>query len=144
MSGLPVICRTLGAAALLAALVTPPAQAQPTPDGAAAAASVLLQLDAFRRNDYDAAYAFASTEIRRLFDRAAFERMVKTGYPEIADSASARVASTRMSAAGIVHLVVRIRGVNGQHIEAVYEVVRESGTWRINSVVARPDPGEEA
>jgi hypothetical protein len=125
-----------------AACLAPAADGQP--DVSAAAQPALQQLDAFRHNDYDTAYAFASAEIHRIFDRQAFERMVRTGYPEIADSVRAHIAGTRIVADGTVYLVIKIRGANGQHIEALYEMVRESGTWKINGVVARPDPGEEA
>ena len=118
------------------------AAAQP-PDVKAAAEPAMRQLDAFRRNDYDAAYGFASSEIRRLFDRQAFERMVRTGYPEIADSVRAHVASTRAMPNGTIYLVIKIRGTNGQQVEALYEIVHELGAYKINGVVARPDPGEE-
>jgi hypothetical protein len=123
-------------------LVAPAARAQP--DEKAAADPVLRQLDAFRRNDFDTAYTFASAEIQRLFDRPAFERMVKSGYPEIADSVRAHVASTRIAPDGHLYLLVKIRGANGQHVEALYDMVREAGVWKINGVVAKPDPGEEA
>lgn len=113
-------------------------------DENAAADPVLRQLEAFRRNDYDTAYTFASAEIHRLFDRAAFERMVKSGYPEIADSVRAHVARAERTPDGHVYLLVKIRGANGQQVEALYDMVREAGAWRINGVVAKPDPGEEA
>jgi len=111
-------------------------------DEQAAAASVLRQLDAFRQNDYDTAYTFASIEIHSLFTRETFERMVKSGYPEIAASTRARVASTRPEQDGRIYVVLKIRGANGSHVEAVYEMVREAGAWKINGVIARPDPGE--
>ena len=110
----------------------------------AATEPVLRQLDAFRRNDYDAAYTFASADIHRLFGRAEFEAMVKRGYPEIADSVRAHVAGTRVSADDHVYVVVKVRGANGQQIEALYEVIREGGAWKINAVVSKPDPGEDA
>ena len=130
-------------ALVLLLLTAATAHGQP-PDVKAAAEPALRQLDAFRRNDYDAAYTFASTEIHRLFDRDAFERMVRTGYPEIANSVRAHVASTRVQPNGTIYLVIKVRGANGQQIEALYEMVRELGTYKINGVVARPDPGEEA
>ena len=125
-------------------LVAPALHAQPTPDPEHAADPVLRQLEAFRHDDYDLAYTFASTEIHSLFDRPAFERMVKTGYPEIADSARARLVERRAAPDGHVFLLLKIRGTNGRQIEAIYEMVWEAGTWKINGVVARPDPGEEA
>ena len=134
-------CAWLAAVVLAMTLAPGLAHPQPALDEKAAAEPVLRQLDAFRRNDYDAAYAFASAEIHSLFTRESFERMVKTGYPEIADSTRAHVATTRV-AGDRVYLVLKIDGANGQHIEAVYEIVPEAGTWKINGVVARPDPGE--
>lgn len=132
-------------ASLLAAavlLLTATASAQS--DEKAAAEPVLKQLDAFRHNDYDTAYGFASAEIRQQFDRPAFERMVRGGYPEIADSVRAHVAGAKPSPDGHIYLLVKIRGANGRQIEAVYDMVREAGGWRINGVVARPDPAEDA
>jgi hypothetical protein len=130
-------------ATLLALLALAPAASAQSVEKAASEPA-LRQLDAFRRNDYDAAYAFASAEIQRLFDRAAFERMVRSAYPEIADSVRAHVAGVRQGPDGHIYLVVKIRGANGQQIEAMYDMVQEAGAWKINGVVARPDPGEEA
>ena len=127
--------------ALLLLVIAPPAHAQS--DDKAAAEPALRQLDAFRQNDFDTAYTFASAEIKRLFDRPTFERMVKSAYPEIAQSVRARVIATRPGPEGHFYLVIKIRGANGQHIEAMYDMVREDGAWKINGVVARPDPGEE-
>jgi hypothetical protein len=125
-----------------ATLVTPALHAQTPEDRERASEPVLRQLEAFRRGDYDLAYTFASTEIQSLFDRLAFERMVRSGYPEIADSASARVMERRIAPDGHLLLVLKIRGANGRHIEALYDMVWEAGMWKVNGVVARPDPGE--
>jgi uncharacterized protein DUF4864 len=123
--------------ALAALVAAPAARAQLGLKGAAD--TVLGQLDAFRRDDYDAAYAFASEEIRRTFDRAAFERMVKTGYPEIARSRSAAVEHAAVAPNGHAYLVLKIRGANGTHIEAIYDLVWETDRWKISGVVTRPD-----
>jgi hypothetical protein len=136
------VSRIAGAVLLALALGAGTAGAQP--DARDAVEPVLRQLDAFRRHDYDAAYRFASAEIRGLFDRAGFERMVRSGYPEIADSVRAHVTSASPAPDGHVHLLMKIRGANGQQVEALYDMVREAGTWKINGVVAKPDPGEEA
>ena len=115
--------------------------AQPSDAVKAAAEPIMKQLEAFRRDDYDAAYVFASTEIKQMFDRQAFERMVKGGYPEIARSTFALVARTELGPDGDVYVQVRIRGANGSGVEAVYQMVRESDGWKINSVATRPDSG---
>jgi hypothetical protein len=132
----------LGLLILTATLVAAmPARAQTDGDVAkAAVVPVMRQLEAFRRGDFATAYSFASEEIHHLFDRSAFEQMVKAGYPEIADSVSAAVAEARTAPDGTVFLRLLIRGANGKSVEAIYEVIREQGDWKINAVVARPDP----
>ncbi|HXJ80517.1 MAG TPA: DUF4864 domain-containing protein [Candidatus Methylomirabilis sp.] len=107
----------------------------------AAIEPIMKQLEAFRQNDYDAAYLFASAEIRQMFDRPAFERMVKGAYPEIARSTFAIVARTDLRPDGHVDILVRVKGANGIGIEALYEMVRENDGWKVNGVVTRPDPG---
>jgi hypothetical protein len=102
---------------------------------------VIKQLEAFRRGDFDTAYTFASSEIKEQFSRPAFEQMVKTGYPEIAHSTFATIAASAAAPNGHVYLSVKIRGANGNSIEAFYELVLESGQWKINGVTAKPDPG---
>ena len=100
---------------------------------------MLAQLDAFRRGDYETTYTFASETIRQLFDRQRFERMVQTGYPEIAWSRSAVIESAALTSDGRAYLVVKIRGANGQGIKAIYEMVWENGGRKIDGVVSRPD-----
>ena len=102
---------------------------------------VMKQLEAFRLSDFDTAYTFASSEIKELFSRPAFEQMVRTGYPEIAQSTFATIAASAVAPNGHVYLSVKIRGANGNSVEAVYDLVLESGQWKINGVTAKPDPG---
>jgi Domain of unknown function (DUF4864) len=120
------------------------ATVQADPDAEAAGRIVMQQLDAFRRDDFDTAFGFASAEIHELFDRPRFEAMVRTGYPEIARSLSAVIAGSERGPGGRLYLLVRVRGANGQGLQAVYEMVLEDGQWRINGVVARPDASEKA
>ena len=67
--------------------------------------------------------------------------MVKGGYPEIAQSTFAAIAASAVAPDGHAYLAVKIRGANGNSIEAFYELVLESGQWKINGVTAKPDPG---
>ena len=106
----------------------------------AAAEPVVKQLEAFRRDDYDTAYTFASEEIRARFDRPGFEAMVRGGYPEIARSAFASVIGTELRPDGSAYVTIKIRGANGQTVEALYELVWQ-GAWKINGVATRPDTG---
>ena len=106
----------------------------------AAAEPVVKQLEAFRRDDYDTAYTFASEEIRARFDRPGFEVMVRAGYPEIARSTFASVTGTELRPDGSAYVTIKIRGANGQTVEALYELVWQ-GAWKINGVATRPDTG---
>jgi hypothetical protein len=107
-------------------------------DPKAAAEPVVKQLEAFRRGDFDTAFTFASGMIRAQFDRSAFEAMVRRGYPEIARSTFAAVTKTELESPGLAYVTVKIRGANGQAVEALYEMIWEDG-WRINGVATRPD-----
>ena len=134
--------RLLLAVMLLARAASAAAQADP--DAEAAGRIVMQQLDAFRRDDFDTAFGFASAEIHELFDRPRFEAMVRTGYPEIARSVSAVIDGSERGPGGRLYLLVRVRGANGQRLQAVYDMVLEDGHWRINGVVARPDASDKA
>jgi hypothetical protein len=125
----------------LPALAQTALPAPPNPAPKEATEPVIRQLEAFRRGDFDTAYTFASSEIKEQFTRSAFEHMVKTGYPEIAQSTFATIAASAVAPNGHVYLSVKIRGANGNSIEAFYELVLESGQWKINGVTAKPDPG---
>jgi hypothetical protein len=70
--------------------------------------------------------------------------VVRSGYPEIARSASAVIDGVERGDGGRLYLFVRVRGASGRLVEAVYEMVREGGRWRINGVVTRPDSSEKA
>ena len=126
--------------ALLLLVPALPAQAQ-TPAPKEASEPVMKQLEAFRRGDFDTAYTFASSDIKQQFDRPAFEHMVKNGYPEIARSTFASIAGSTVAPNGHVYLQIKIRGANANTIEALYELVLESGQWKINGVTSKPDPG---
>ncbi len=132
----------IGLALLLRGLVDAPGGAAQDDAGAKAAEAVILrQLEAFRNGDFDTAYTFAAASIQQTFDRPAFERMVTTGYPEIARSAFAVVSKNERASDGRRYVIVRILGVNGRRVEALYEMVQEDGGWKISGVVTKPDPG---
>ena len=127
------------AIALALLLCTGAAGAQSAkPDPKTAAVPVMKQLEAFRRDDFDTAFTFASQTIRAQFDRSSFETMVRRGYPEIARSTFAAVTKTELPSEGVAYVTVKIRGANGQSIEALYELTWE-GDWKISGVVTRPD-----
>jgi ABC-type transporter MlaC component len=129
---------TLLFAVLLALTVAAPAQ-EPLPADDAADL-VLRQLAALRAHDFGQAYAFASAELRRHFTRSEFEWMVKRAHPEVASSSHAFIVRTH-EAAGFAYVTVKIQGRNGQNVEALYEMVREKGQWKVNALSSRRDDG---
>jgi hypothetical protein len=112
---------------------------------AAMVQTVLEQLAAFRRDDWSAAYGYASSAIQARFPPEAFRRMVTTGYAAIARSARSTVLGTEVldSRHGLVE--IRVEGQDGQTVDALYELVEEQGAWRIDGVVSRSaEPGRTA
>ena len=137
----PCIWAILVALVVLLSAFAPALAQQVRPAPREAMEPPIKQLEAFRRGDFDAAYTFASAEIREQFDRETFELMVKGGYPEIARSASASIVGSVLAPNGLVYLTLKIRGSNGRSIEALYELVLQNGQWKINGVTAKPDSG---
>ena len=82
--------------------------------------------------------------VHDLFDRPAFEQMVRGGYPEIARSLSAVIDGSARGDGDELFLFLTIRGVNGRAVQAVHEMVNEHGRWRVNGVVTRPDASDKA
>jgi hypothetical protein len=105
-----------------------------------AADLVLRQIAALRAYDFTEAYACASKELRRTFTRNEFEWMVKRAHPEVASSAYAFVVRTH-EAAGYAYVTVKVQGRNGRNVEALYEMVREGGQWKVNALSTRRDDG---
>jgi hypothetical protein len=105
-----------------------------------AAELVLRQLAALRAQDFTAAYALVSRELRRNFSRGEFEWMVKRAHPEVASSAYAFVVRTH-EADGYLYVTVKVHGKNGKDAEALYEIVREGDALKVNAVSSRRDDG---
>ena len=114
--------------------------AEESATGTEAADLVIRQIEALRVHDFAAAYALVSSELRRNFTRAEFEWMVKRAHPEVAGSDFAFVVRTH-DAGDYLYVTVKIHGRNGRNVEALYEMVREKGAWRVNALSTRPDEG---
>ena len=124
---------------LLALATTVRAQEPSSPNGAAADL-VLRQIAALRAHDFAEAYACASTELRRHFTPGEFEWMIKRAHPEVASSVYAFVVRTH-EAEGYTYVTVKVQGRNGENVEALYEMVRERGLWKVNALSTRRDDG---
>ena len=63
---------------------------------------------------------------------------------EIGEPAPLNRAAEQRIDAGELYLFLHVQGENGRAVEAVYELIKEGGAWRINGVVTRPDSSEKA
>lgn len=117
---------------------------QGTDPRAAMTRTVLDQLAAFRRDDWATAYAYASSVIQARFGLEAFRQMVTSGYAPIARPAGATVSRVEVIDATRGFVEVRVEGANGETVDALYELVDEQGSWRINGVLTRPADGATA
>jgi hypothetical protein len=133
--------RAVGLALLTVAATATGQGADPRAD---MARPVLDQLAAFRRDDWAAAYAYASATIQSRFDLEAFRQMVTGGYAPIARSTTATVSHVEVVDPSHGLVEVRVEGANGEMIDALYELVDEQGQWRINGVLTRPVEGATA
>jgi hypothetical protein len=99
------------------------------------------QLAAFRVGDYAAAYVFADREIKSQLPVERFEQMVKTGYPIIAHSVSAKFGLTFDNGDEAV-VNVRVAG-NDDSLTYQYLLRRDGESWRITGVVLLKDQTTE-
>jgi hypothetical protein len=96
-------------------------------------AVVRQQLEAFRRDDYAAAYVFAAPSIKAQFPVEAFEKMVRTGYPLIAKSSDASFGLTLDDGERAV-VTVRVTGADQRVASYHYLLERTGDDWRIAGV----------
>ncbi len=127
--------RFLALLALLFGLAVP-AAAQPvvSPADQAAIRDVIKgQLDAFRRDDGDAAFGYASPMIQGMFGQpGVFMEMVRQGYPPVYRP---RVFDFReiVELNGEIAQKVHVIGPDGRPVTAVYPMTQlPDGSWRIN------------
>lgn len=125
--------RLFGALILGLALLAPPSLALADP-AAESQAVIERQLEAFQRDDWAGAFAFASPGIQRLFggpDR--FGQMVRSGYPMV--WRPAEVTFLGAEAVGpYLEQRLRITDGAGQVFIARYRMEQVGGAWRIAGV----------
>lgn len=92
------------------------------------------QFTAFRDGDYARAYSFAASGIQQQFTVAAFERMVKDGYPVIAYWRAVSFGEVEDNGHEAVALV-SVQGRGGRTRFFRYLLIREGDKWRISGVV---------
>ena len=119
------------AAFFLTLLLSVPALAQ-DPRDADIQSAISRQVDAFRRDDANGAYAIASPTIQEMFGTAGnFLEMVQRGYPQVYRPRSFTFGKLQEVDGKLLQRVI-IQGPDGAIVTAVYEMVQIDGRWRIN------------
>jgi hypothetical protein len=122
----------LGLLVALAVSLPEAVVAQHTSRETAIQATISAQIEAFRRDDAGAAFAYASPMIQGLFGTpASFMDMVRIGYPQVYRPETVRFGALKEIEGGLYQHVV-LKGTNGTVVTAVYEMVVVDGVWRIN------------
>ena len=122
------------AAALLALLALAAAPAPAAADPARIERVISGQIEAFLADDFDAAFDYASPDIRRLFATPEnFGRMVRRGYPMVWRPESFRFEALE-EIDGRLRQSVLIRDGEGRVWRANYWMIRVEEAWRIDGV----------
>ncbi len=111
-------------------------------DQASIRAMISNQIEAFRHDDGNAAYGFASPTIQGLFPTPdQFMSMVRNAYQPVYRPQSVTFGQLSDSPAGPVQKVFLV-GPDGKSYVAVYSLQRQpDGTWRINGCTLVEDTG---
>ena len=113
-----------------------PMRAAKAAERTAAINSIQAQLTAFRKGDYKTAVSYQSMGLRHNFPSTdAFRAMMVRTYPEFAHSKSVTFGPAKCNAAGL-HLAIQaaVTGQDGVTVRAVYLMVREGKTYRVEGV----------
>ncbi len=103
---------------------------------AGAIRSITAQLDAFRRDDYQTATKYQSAGLKSNFPSvAAFRQIIKNSYPQFANYKKAQFGAAQANADGSnVNVLIRLTGKDGVEVNAAYQMAREDGIYRVQSV----------
>jgi hypothetical protein len=99
------------------------------------------QFQAFRADDFDRAFTFASPTIRSIFGTSdTFGAMVRNGYPMVHRPAGVQFLDLRESD-GELWQRVQIRDAQGRFHLLDYQMIETEDGWKINAVNYVPSPG---
>ncbi len=118
------------ALALIVLMLAPAAQAQT----GGPADVIARQFDAFRADDLDRAFSFASPMIRGMYGTPQnFGLMVERGYPMVRDPGPVRMLDLREEGGKTLQRVEVTDGKGMIHLFD-YEMVETENGWKINGV----------
>lgn len=113
-------------------------------DSAAVQQVIGAQIEAFKADDFDLAFTYASPMIRDVFGTPEnFGAMVRSGYPMVWRPEEVRYLEARMIA-GKLWQKVLVRDVKGLQFLLDYRMVEAGGIWLIDAVQILPEPDVSA
>lgn len=116
--------------------LTPQAHAQ----NAEIEATITAQIEAFKADDFERAFTFASPNIQGLFQTPDnFGRMVRGGYPMVWRPKDVTYLEVR-EAAGFLFQRVMITDAEGAVHLLEYQMIEMGGAWKINGVRLLANP----
>lgn len=92
------------------------------------------QLEAFRKNDFEAAYGFAFSGIREQLTRAEFEAMVRVGFAAMVKPGLVEFGGTEV-VEGNAMVRLQLTAEDGTTSAYQYSLEKEKGGWRIAGVI---------
>jgi hypothetical protein len=103
--------------------------------------TIQQQFDAFRQDDVNRAWSFASPNIKGLFGSPErFGQMVKNGYPMVWRPSDVRFLELR-DVAGNLWQRVMVTDQSGRTHLLDYQMVQTKDGWQINGVQLLPEVG---
>jgi len=139
------LARRFALLGLLALSAVPSRAQEASPDASAVRSLIEGQMDAFRRDDGEAAYGFAAPGIRQLFPSAdAFMSMVQRSYRPVYRPKAVAFGTLKERNGALVQ-EVRVVGPDGQDYVAIYTLERQpDGSLKISGCYLGQVPGENA
>ncbi len=102
------------------------------------------QLDAFKTDDFERAFSYASPTIKRIFRTPEnFGVMVRRGYPMVWRPAEVRYLDLREVAGNLWQRVQITDAKGGVHL-LDYQMIETENGWQINAVQLLKAPGTTA
>lgn len=96
------------------------------------------QIEAFKADDFETAFSFASPAIRDMFGSPArFGEMVRTGYPMVRRPAQVRFSGLEVREGRTVQSVLVIDAEGALYVLDYEMVPGADGGWRIDGVTIR-------
>ena len=107
-------------------------------------ATITAQIEAFKADDFDQAFTYASPNIQGLFQTPEnFGRMVRGGYPMVWRPSEVTYLELKETA-GFLFQRVLIKDAEGAVHLLEYQMVELNGTWKINGVRLLANPPASA